>query len=447
MDLNRKTRFQLSMHHRIFVVLLLLLAGLLGALSRTYHHSWDVTFNGRNSLSPGSAQALAQLKQPILITVYAAASSDAGKAAQDFLAPYRRLKPSIQVHYIDPSEQPALVRQAGVQREGEWVVQYAKRSDHLTQVNESSFVNLLMRLARDQDRLVMYLDGHGERKLDGTANFDLGEFGAQLASRGFKSAPLNLALAQDVPRNISLLLIAGPRVDLLPAEISKLTRFVQSGGNVLWLVDNEPLHGLQALAEQLGVRLPPGVVIDPQAQQLNVAATFAIGTAYARHPIFQHFDVLTVFPFAREVLSENTTLGWQNTALIQVAQRGWLETGKLDKTIAFNKDQDKPGPITIAVALTRQVENKTQRVAVIGNANFLANQYLGNAGNLDLGVNLVNWLAGDENLITLQPRVTRDSQLVLSQTEKLFIVVGFLFVLPLLFLAAGIYTWWRRRKP
>lgn len=447
MDLNRKTRFQLSMHHSIFVVLLLLLAGLLGALSRTYHHSWDVTFNGRNSLSPGSAQILAQLKQPILITVYAAATSDAGKAAQDFLTPYRRLKPTIRVQYIDPSEQPALVRQAGVQREGEWVVQYGKRSDHLTQVNESSFVNLLMRLARDQDRLVMYLDGHGERKLDGTANFDLGEFGAQLASRGFKSAPLNLALAQDVPRNVSLLVIAGPRVDLLPAEITKLTRFVQSGGNLLWLVDNEPLHGLQALVEQLGVILPPGVVIDPQAQQLNVAATFAIGTAYARHPIFQHFDVLTVFPFAREVLPGTTPLGWQATPLIQVAARGWLETGKLDKSVAFNKGQDKPGPITIAVALSRKVENKTQRVAVIGNANFLANQYLGNAGNLDLGVNLVNWLAGDENLITLQPRVTRDSQLVLSQTEKLFIVIGFLFVLPLLFLAAGGYTWWRRRKP
>jgi len=48
---------------------------------------------------------------------------------------------------------------------------------------------------------VLYLDGHGERKLDGAANHDLGDFGAQLAKRGFNSAPLNLVLAQEVPHN------------------------------------------------------------------------------------------------------------------------------------------------------------------------------------------------------------------------------------------------------
>lgn len=447
MDLNRKTRFQLSLHHWVFVLLLLLLVGLLGALSRTYHRSWDVTFNGRNSLSPGSAQLLGKIKQPVLITAYTAANSEVGKATQDFLTPYRRVKPNIEIHFIDPSEQPALARQAGVQRDGELVVQYGKRSEHLTTLNESSFINLLLRLARDQDRLVMYLDGHGERKLDGGANHDLGEFGTQLASRGFKSAALNLAVAQEVPSNVSLLLIAGPRIDLMPAEVGKIQAYLQRGGNLLWLLDTEPLHGLQPVVEQLGIRLSPGIVIDPEAQKHNASASLAIGQAYARHPIFQNFDLLTVFPFAREVLPPSDKSSWKATPLIQVAARGWLETGKLDSSVAFNKGQDKPGPITIAVALERQTDNKTQRVAVIGDANFLANQFLGNAGNLDLGMNLVNWLAGDDDLITLQPRVTKDAQIDLSQNKKLLIVVVFLLVLPLGFLAAAGFSWWRRRKP
>ncbi len=447
MELNRKVKFQLRFHHWVFVALLLLLAGLLGAASRTYHKSWDVTFNARNSLSAGSIELLGKLKEPISVTVYAAASSDTGKAASDFLTPYQRTKPSIKLSFIDPAEQPVLARQAGIQREGEMIVQVGKRTDHLASYNESAFTNLLMRLARDKDRLVLYLDGHGERKLDGSANHDLGDFGVQLASRGFKSAPLNLALAQAVPHNASVLLIAGPRVDLLPTEVEKLNQYVQRGGNLLWLADQEPLHGLQPLVEQLGIALTPGIVIDPQAQEMKVAATSAIGVAYGRHPLFENFSVITVFPFAREVVALEGERGWRATPLIQVAARGWLESGKLDNSVAFDKGKDKPGPITIAVALERSVESREQRVAVIGSGHFLANQYLGNAGNLDLGINLINWLAGDENLIAIQPRATRDAQVSLSQSATLFIVIGFLIALPLAFLLAGGLVWWRRRKP
>lgn len=447
MELNRKTKFKLQFHHWLFVVLLLLLAGLLGAASRIYHKSWDVTLNARNSLSTGSIALLGKIKEPISVTAYTAAASETGKAASDFLTPYQRSKPSIKLSFIDPAEQPMLARQAGIQREGEMIVQVGKRSEHLASYNESAFTNLLMRLARDKERLVLYLDGHGERKLDGAANHDLGDFGVQLASRGFKSAPLSLALAQEVPHNASVLLIASPRVDLLPAEVEKLKQYVQRGGNLLWLVDQEPLHGLQPLVELLGVALSPGTVLDPQAQEMKVAATFAIGAAYGKHPLFANFNIITVFPFAREVVALEGERGWRITPLIQVAAGGWLETGKLDSSAVFNKGRDKPGPITIAVALERNVENREQRVAVIGNGHFLANQFLGNAGNIDLGINLINWLAGDENLIAIQPRATKDAQVELSQRATLFIVIGFLIALPIAFLVAGGLVWWRRRKP
>ncbi len=447
MELNRKIKLQLQVHHWVFVILLLLCAGLLGAASRIYHKSWDVTFNARNSLSVGSIELLGKLKEPISVTVYTAVSSDTGKAAADFLTPYQRSKPDIKLSFIDPAEQPMLARQAGIQREGEMIVQVGKRSEHLASYNESAFTNLLVRLARDKERLVLYLDGHGERKLDGAANHDLGDFGAQLASRGFKSAPLSLALAQDVPHNTSVLVIAGPRVDLLPAEAEKLKQFIQRGGNLLWLADQEPLHGLQPLVEQLGIALTPGTVLDPQAQEMKVAPTFAIGAAYARHPLLANFNVMTVFPFAREVVALEGERGWRATPLIQVAARGWLESGKLDDKVVFDKGKDKPGPITIAIALERSVEAREQRVAVIGNGHFLANQYLGNAGNLDLGINLINWLAGDENLIAIQPRNTRDAQVELSQTATLSIVIGFLIALPSAFLVAGGWVGWRRRKP
>lgn len=446
MELNRKTRTALALHHWVFIVLLLVAAGLLLAVSRGYHANWDLSFSARNSLSAGSSEFLKKLPGPVSITAYASPKSDVAKSIRDFLTPYQRAKSDIRISFVDPSEQPQLARATGIQMTGELVVEYAKRSEHLTTLNESSLTNLLMRLARDQERLVMYLDGHGERKLEGPANFDLGDFGAQLINRGFKIAPLKLALAQEVPGNLSMLVIASPRVDLLPAEVDKLKNYLKRGGNLMWLLDQEPLHGLQPIAEQLGLVLTPGTVIDPEAQQMNASATMAIGAAYARHPLIGNLDVITLFPLARQISVLENHGDWRATPLVEVAARGWVEQGPLDGPIAFDKGKDTPGPVGVAAAFERSVDNKSQRVVVVGSGGFLTNQFLGNGGNLDLGVNMVNWLAGDENLITIQPRATKDANLKLSRTSISLIALGWLIALPIALLAAGGIIWWRRRK-
>ena len=79
-------------------------------------------------------------------------------------------------------------------------MEYQRRSERLAEFNEQAFTNVLLRLARGAERLVLWLDGHGERKLNGPANHDLGEFGRQLEHKGFRLSSLNLALAQEVPR-------------------------------------------------------------------------------------------------------------------------------------------------------------------------------------------------------------------------------------------------------
>ena len=446
MEINPKTRFQLSANYWLFVALLLLTAVLLGAVTRIYHTGWDVTLNGRNSLSAGSIAQLKKLQQPVEVIVYAGADSRISDSVKLFFVPYQRLKPNLTLRFIDPDEQPTLARAAGIQQAGEAIVHFGKRSERLSSYNEAAFMNLLLRLARDTERFVMYLDGHGERKLDGAANHDLGDFGMQLSNRGFKSGPLNLVLAQEVPRNASMLLISHPQVDLHPSEIAKLKQFIQRGGNLLWLVDTGPLHGLLALSEQLGIAFSEGAVIDLQAKEMNADATVSIGASYGQHPLLENFRLLTLFPYAREVLPLETETAWMATPLIQVAARGWLESGALDKSVKFDKGHDKSGPISIAVALQRTVDERVQRVVVIGNGHFLANQFLGNGGNLDLGINAVNWLTGDDNLIAIQPRPTQDTQIQFSENTKMGLVILFLLLIPLCLLALGGRVWWRRRK-
>ena len=248
---------------------------------------------------------------------------------------------------MDPREHPKETQAANVRANGELVVEYGKRNEHLTNLNEQSMTNLLQRLARSQERLVVYLDGHGEPQLDGRANFDLGDFGHQLGNKGFRVQPLNLASAQDVPENANVLVIAHAARRAAQGRGRKAQdAIVERGGNLLWLIDQDALHGLQPLAEYLGLQLTPGVVVDPTAAELRVAPTIALATSYGVHPITDNFALNTAFPFARQIATKPENGDWHVTPLVEVAQRGWVETGNLDKDLRFDKDREVHGPIT-----------------------------------------------------------------------------------------------------
>lgn len=449
----RKFLNSTPLRNLLFVLILLSIATGLGFLSYRHPMQRDLTFNASNSLEPVSVNVLKQLSGPVSITVYAtmqdAQLGDIRKIISNFLALYQRYKPDIKLTYIDPEKEPEKTRAAHIQLNGEMVVEYAGRSEHLTQINEQTLTSILLRLAHTRNQTVMYLTGHGERKLDGQANHDLGLlFGAKLKENGFKISALNLAIAQDVPSNASMLVITQPQVDLLAGEVDKLLSYVSRGGNLLWLIDDEPLHGLERLAHALDLQLPPGIVIDPSATEMNAPATWSLGTTYPPHAITRNFNLITAYQSARP-LSWGENTGWQHHVLVEVAPLGWV-SNTVDKTRlpgrAFDKRYDTPGPAVIALALNRNINDLEQRIVVVGNGAFLSNSFAGNGGNVDMGVNMVNWLAGDEHLITLQPRAAKDSNIVLSRTQLTFISAGFLVGLPLLLAGGGTWLWWIRRR-
>ena len=430
-----------------FAFILVLLAATVGIYQLAAHFpaQWDTTQNALNSLEQGSVDALKHLQGPLNITVYAteqdAKQGDVRKLVGEFVALYQRYKPDTSLTFVDPVKEPEAVRKSGIRGNGEMVVEYDGRREHITTLNEQTLTSALLRLAHSKEHMLMYLNGHGERKLDGAANHDLGEFGKRLEQNGYRIAPLNLTIAQEVPDNISVLVITQPQTKLFAGETSKLLRFIERGGNLLWLLDAEPLRGLEPVAERLGILLTPGIVIDPAAQQMNAPADWTLGTGYAPHPITQNFDLITVFPYARALGMEDNQ-EWQRNILVEGAVNGWVS---LSRAPRFDKQHDIPGPVNLALALQRDVAEREQRIVVIGSGSFLSNAYSGNGGNLDLGVNMLNWLTGEERLITLAPHTAKDGALTLSKNQLAVMSVSLLVVLPLLMIGVGGWLWWRRR--
>lgn len=448
---GRRLRLQHAAQSSVFVLLLAALVALAAYLAREYRFEHDVTRGARNTLSAATLGALKQLDGPVNVTAYAlrqdAGGSNVHKAIEERLRPYQRSKPDLKLELIDPREQPKLAAEAGLRSPNALVIQYQRRSEQiaLSEFTEQGFANALLRLARGANNLVLWLDGHGEPKLDGAANHDLGAFGMRLREKGFNLSGLNLGIAQEVPENAALLVITHPQVELQSGEIDKLMRYVERGGNLLWLIDTEPLRGLQPLAEKLGLVLTPGTVVDPALAPRSGPPVFAVAANYARHPVVGALQFNTLFPHTRQIAADDDS-GWKVTPLIDVAPRGWVETGKLDAKPRFDKNRDLPGPVNVASAFERTVGDREQRVLVAGGSHFLSNTFIGNGGNLALGIAMLNWLAGEDALVTIDPKPAADTQIEIDSTLLYLIAFVVLLLLPLVFAVSGIVVWWRRRN-
>ena len=115
----------------------------------------------------------------------------------------------------------------------------------------------------------------------------------------------------------------------------------------------------------------------------------------------------------------------------------------------YNEGADVSGPVSLGMLIDRDTDkddSQQQRVAVIGDADFVANSYIGNAANLDLGMALINWLVEDDGLISIPIKTSIGTQLTLSKTQSIIIGFGFLFAVPLLLLTIGLTLWWRRKR-
>ncbi len=443
----RQSRVRMRLASSSSVVLFLIAVGLLMALSRQYHRQFDWTESGRNSLSQASVTLLKRLPKPITITAFATDKRNLRMRISELVARYQRHDSNIALHFVNPDKDPGRARAAGIRFDGELLVQYGNQTQTVDQVNEQSLTNALARAGRSGQRSVVFLSGQGERSPDGDANFDLSTWVAQMNKRGLKTRSLTLGATGRIPKKTSVLVIASPTARFLPGEVKEVEHYVRHGGNLLWLSDPGSRQGLTPLAEMLGVQFQPGVIVDPVSQLLTggQSATDVVITRYGEQPVVRGFNLMTLFPQAGG-LTFKQPKHWQAQVIIDTSPTAWSATGPLGKVTRFRKGKDIPGPLNIGVALTHERAKRQQRVAIIGNGNFLSNAFIGNGGNLDLGMNLINWLSNDDAYINVPTRTAPDLRLDLSRTAEAVIGIGFLVVLPLVLLASGVGIWLRRRK-
>ena len=470
------SRKQLLLQQLASAVLFVAVLVMLGWLSNKYTLEADWTAGNRNTLTESSRKQLEAMAEPIKFLIFIYPRSEMRQALEADIRRYQRVKPDITVEFIDPSANPTKVREYNVSRAGEAVVEYQGRRENLSATTEQAITTALQRLAYGGERWVVFLEGHGERSIEDTEQNGYSEFAGQLRDKGLKIRGLNLATDPRIPDNTAVLVVASPSRPLLAGEAKLVTEYVEKGGNLLWLSDppegKDPAASLDPLAKLLEVSWLRGTGILLDSAALGLPPFVYITTQYPANPVTQGFADNALFPLVRGLSYKSQAgaapdpAGWNAQPLLTTSDQAWLETASLEGELALSEDQgDTKGPLTLGVTLTREVKKEAppapaegapapapaakapqQRVALVGDADFLANAYYGQLGNSLLGLNLTQWLASRDEQLNIDVPKAPDRSLVLPAWGLYTIYVGFAFLLPAGLLGFGVTRWIVRRR-
>mgnify|MGYP001813699868 FL=1 len=470
MKLSDQSRLQLATQKIIFLLLFISSIGMLAWVSNHYSYQFDLTANKRHSLSSNSVNLLNTLDGAV--TVHAYTTDDVTRQAiNEIITRYQRIKTDFRLRLLNPDIDIEQVQKDGVvmNKPFAFVIHYNGRMEHIDSLSEQSISNALLRLNRRENQQVVFLSGHGERDIDGTDNRAYATLKSQLSDMGFNLQTVTL-LENSLPENTRLLVVAAPANPYLAGEVEHIVKYIDAGGNLLWLTDPGELFGLDKIATSFGLQLQDGIIIDNNTelrQTLGIEHPAIIPvTEYFPHIITNTIRYNTLFPLARGISplsNDNTVNNWQAEALFNSTGKSWSEAGGLKEEMVFNTSEgDVAGPVTMAVALHRPRSSRidgvqagqhddatasgSQRMVVVGDSDFLSDTYIGAGANLNLGLNIFNWLIGDDDFISVEVKPAADTKLILDEAQLVIIGFGFFLIIPIVLLVIGFRIWYVRKN-
>ena len=461
--MNRK---QTLMQQLISGLLFIAVVVMLGWLSVRYKTELDWTAGHRNTLTDASVKQLESMKDPIKILVFMYPRSEQRQSIEADLEKYRRVKPDISIEFIDPSVSPQKVKEYNISQAGELVAEYQGRHETITATTEPIITSALQRLTYSGERWVVFLEGHGERGIADNQRDGYSKFAQSLRDKGLKVQTHNLARNPKVPDNTAVLVIASPGKALLEGESKIVADYVSNGGNLLWLADPETPPGMDVVAKLIGLSWLNGTAILLDSAALGLPPFVYVTTQYPANPVTKGFEENALFPLVRGLSfkSDGQSGGFQPLPLLTTTENAWLETGKIEGSLELNANQgDVKGPLSLGATFTRTAkvkvggptatasgpsksEDRPQRVAVIGDSDFLTNSYVGQLGNGLLGLNLVQWLASRDAQLNIDVPKAPDHALELPGWGFILIYASFAFLIPVLLLGFGLTRWIIRRR-
>jgi ABC-type uncharacterized transport system involved in gliding motility auxiliary subunit len=450
----RQTKY--AAYATLYILLVIAVVVVANMLADRYNKSYDATSNKRYSLSDQTAKIVKGLKQDATITYFD--QSTRFRGGKDLLDQYANLSGKVRVEYVDPDKNPQLAREAGIRSFGTAVVQIGGKREEAKGMTEEGVTGAFIRDLKSNTRTVCFVTGSGERQVDDRDREGLSGFKDLLAKDNYASKIINLLEKAEVPSDCTTVVVAGPTRDYEQPEVDAVKKYVEDGGRALLMLD-PPLKlgrseiadndALTNLLQTWGVGLRKDLILDlnPIGQLAGLGPQVALVTSYSSQPIVNEMKgMATGFPLVRSMEIKNA----DKTSVQKLfdSSSSSLATNNLSSaSVDVNDPKNKKGPLTIAAAGTYNPGkgNSQGRFVVVGSSSWAANRFINFNGNNDLALNALNWLASDEDLISIRPKQPEDRHVTMTRAQLNLVLLTSQFILPLIVVLAGVGVWWKRR--
>ena len=450
-------------HASLFTVIVLAVVFILYSLAVQHNKRFDVTQAKRFTLAEQSVKLLQGLPYPIKVIGFYSLTERDRETFTDLVKQYTQHTDKLSYEVIDPDRQPALAKQYDITAYNTVVVEGNGKKEKISRVEEAALTNAILKVTRNTKKVVYFVTGHGEPALTDSDRTGYSVTKQALEEQNYTVQELVLARQPQVPDDAAVVIVAGPRRDLLESETEALSTFVGRGGHLFVMLDPETVPGLVTFVKRYGIEVGNDVVIEtnPLGRLIGGDYLMPVVMTYERHAITKELgNVMTMFPVVRSVqVAKELPQGITAQGLAMTSTESWAETDLKalhEGHTAFDPDSDRRGPISIAAVATISADQagtsaspseaseqpekdksatpRAARLVVLGDSEFANNNLFPVQGNGNLFLNTVSWLAEEEDLIAIRPRKGGGSGPVMLTAAQ----APLIFWLPVVLLPLGV---------
>jgi ABC-type uncharacterized transport system involved in gliding motility auxiliary subunit len=444
---------QLGTNTTILALAVIAILGFLNFVGYRHHKRFDLTTEKLYTLSDQTKKIVTGLQTDVNVIRFAKTPD---RMTNDLMTEYTDLNRHLKFQTVDPQQKPEVAQQYGAKRVGDVIVASGPRTEHLESsmgggVSEEDLTSAILKVTREKQKSLCFVTGHGEKSVGDDPQSPYSQAATQLKKEGYRLKSINLVTENDVPPECDVLVIAGPTQAFFPQETAIVAKYLDAGGKALILLDAQTDPKLDDIFHAWNINVGNNVVIDASGmgRMLGAGPAIPLVTDFGPSPITQNFQgSMTFFPLARTVsIADKSKTVSQAIELLKTSPRSFTipSLKETQKEVAYDPKTSTLGPLSLGVAASRKEGDRTARLVVIGNSTFATNELVTQQRNGDLFFNAINWLAQDENLISIRPKTATNRKVDMTEAQARAMSWLDLVFLPGFVILCGVYIWWKRR--
>jgi len=406
------------------------------------------------------------LDQPIEVAVFFPSANEVRDEVDDYLADLAKDAPQLKVTHYDFDIDPVKAKEYGVTTNGILVFVRGSKHEQLGLPKEMEGAKSALKTLDKEvqqrlltivkpPRTIAFTLGHGERTWErGETETDkrsgIAFLRDLLIDQTYTVRSMSPAegLMNEIPKDITVLAIIGPRSPFQPEEIAAINRFIDGGGRVLIALDPENKIDLHEVLGPLNLEFKAETLANEQVYARRIEQKISdkanlITSTYSSSP-----SVSTLARFGQRAPVVLPGAGWINTKRdrsgaipVDAPIKAHYATFA-DKNGNFTQD---PGEDKRQWELAATAVKKDARVFLIADSDWCDDETIKVAANGGLAMDVIHWLTGEESF-SGQTSTEADVKIVHSRKQDVAWFYSTIFLAPALVIGAGVAVTRKARR-